>query len=98
MKEKNPEYAEFDELFDAADITYLAAEDVIPYSQSRMKLREEEESLMYYGELQRKEGIKEGESRTIKGIVERLKEKGMSLSEIANIIGYSNTDLEPLMQ
>ncbi len=67
----------FDDLFEAADLSHLVNEEVVTYGQSRMKLEDDRLGMEYYGKIQRKEGIKEGENRMLKDIVKKLIDCGM---------------------
>lgn len=105
MSEKAKGYPQYDGLFDAADISYLANEDVITYSASRMKLEDDKEGLIYYGEQEWKKGmekgmekgIKEGERSMLKDVVERLKNKGFSLHDIVDMLNISVSEIQTLL-
>lgn len=44
-------YPEFDELFEAADMSHLANEEVVAYSQSRQKILDDREGVRQWGEI-----------------------------------------------
>ena len=62
MDKKSKPYKDnfFEELFDAAEIGSLAAEDVVPYSQSLQRLRDDERDRKFLAEEYRAEGRAEG--------------------------------------
>ncbi len=114
MEKRPKEYPMYDELFDAADISYLSNEEVVSYGQSRMKLEDDREGLLYYGEQQlkkgiekgiekgRKEGIKEGkkegEQSMLKGIIRMLRNKGMSLKDVIETLDFPKAEIEMLWE
>ncbi|MDE5842800.1 MAG: hypothetical protein K2H35_03580, partial [Muribaculaceae bacterium] len=49
MENKPKNYPMYDDLFDAADITHLAADDVVSYANSRQKMLDDQEGMAYYG-------------------------------------------------
>ncbi len=100
MEDKVKDYPMFDDLFDAADKGSLAAEELVTYGQSRLKLEEDREGMEYYGEMQLRKGIEKGIERgklsMLKEIVNRLKSNGMSPSQVAEIIGRPVAELESI--
>ena len=96
MKEKPKEYPMFDQLFEVADLSHLANEEVVTYSESRMKLEDDRKGVEYYGQIQRMEGIKEGEKRMLKDNVKKLLDFGMSVTDIAKMLGYSDSFIASL--
>ncbi len=51
MESKPKGYPEFDELFEAADMSHLANEEVVAYSQSRQKILDDREGVWQWGEI-----------------------------------------------
>lgn len=51
MESKPKGYPEFDELFEAADMSHLANEEVVAYSQSRQKILDDREGVRQWGEI-----------------------------------------------
>ncbi|MDE6247163.1 MAG: Rpn family recombination-promoting nuclease/putative transposase [Muribaculaceae bacterium] len=104
MNEKPKDYPIFDELFEAADLSHLANEEVVSYSQSRMKLEDDRLGMAYFGEQKRIEGrkegriegIQEGETKMLQNIVKKLRDCGMSISEISSKLGYNDTYIASL--
>ena len=104
MNEKPKDYPVFDELFEAADLSHLANEEVVSYSQSRMKLEDDRLGMAYFGEQKRmegikegtKKGIKEGETKMLQNVVKKLRDYGMSISEISSTLGYNDTYIASL--
>ena len=112
MEKRPEEYPMYDELFDAADMSYLSNEEMVSYGQSRMKLEDDREGLLYYGEQQLKKGIeqgkkegikegikegkKEGELSMLRNIIQMLKNKGMSLKEVVATLDFPKNDIEML--
>ena len=96
MNEKPKDYPIFDELFEAADLSHLANEEVVSYSQSRMKLEDDRLGMAYFGEQKRMEGIKEGETKMLQNIVTKLRDCGMSISDIASTLGYNDSYIASL--
>lgn len=110
MTNKPKEYSIYDDLFDAADLGHLTNEEVVSYGQSRMKLEDDREGLHYYGRMEHQKGVEEGEKRgleqglkeglkegqrlMLKGIIEGLKNKGMSLKEVIAILGLPEADIK----
>ena len=92
MNEKPKDYPIFDELFEAADLSHLANEEVVSYSQSRMKLEDDRLGMAYFGEQKRKEG----ETKMLQNVVKKLRDYGMSISEISSTLGYNDTYIASL--
>ena len=92
MNEKPKDYPAFDELFEAADLSHLANEEVVSYSQSRMKLEDDRLGMAYFGEQKRKEG----ETKMLQNVVKKLRDYGMSISEISSTLGYNDTYIASL--
>ncbi len=99
------DYEELTPLFEAAETASLAAEDVVPYSESEQRLYDEEMARLEYGETMareaeqkgRQEGIKEGimEGRKegilegIRKIAKKMKENGDPIDYIQSLSGLS---------
>ena len=100
MNEKPKDYPIFDELFEAADLSHLANEEVVSYSQSRMKLEDDRLGMAYFGEQKRIEGriegIQEGETKMLQNVIKKLRDYGMSISEISSTLGYNDTYIASL--
>ena len=104
MKGKEKDYPMFDDLFDAADIGDLAEDQVIAYSQSRLKLEDDREAWEYEVAQERtkaraegiKEGIKKGERNLLSSIISHLKSQGTSLQQIAIILGRPESEIASL--
>ena len=108
MKGKEKGYPMFDDLFDAADIGDLAEDQVIAYSQSRLKLEDDREALEYEVAQEREkalsegraegraEGIKEGEQNILSSIISHLKSQGSSIKQVAAILGRSEDEIAML--
>ncbi len=69
MEERPKQYPMYDDMFEAADMTYLSNEEVVTYNASKMKLEDDRQGLLYYGEQQHRKGVEEGMEKGI--------EKGM---------------------
>lgn len=108
MKGKVKDYPMFDDLFDAADIGDLAEDQLIAYSQSRLKLEEDREALEYEVARERtkalsegraeglKEGMKEGERNILSSIISHLKSQGSSIQQIAATLGRPEAEIAML--
>ncbi|MDE6558312.1 MAG: hypothetical protein K2K29_00300, partial [Muribaculaceae bacterium] len=104
MEEKDKNFPMYDELFDAADMIHLSNEDVVSYGQSRMKLEDDREGLLYYGEQQLRKGIekgiekgkKEGERNMLKVIIGQLKASGMTLKQVIATLDFPQSEIEML--
>ena len=112
MEGKEKDYPMFDDLFDAADIRDLAEDQVIAYSQSRLKLEDDREALEYEVAQERlkalsegraegmkegiEKGIEKGERNLLSGIISHLKSQGSSIRQIAAILGRSESEIASL--
>lgn len=91
-------YEKYDILFEAADISYLANEDVVTYSASRRKLEDDREGMLYYGEQEWQKGMKEGRKEGEQNIIRKLLQSGLSLEDLAARLNCSPDDMTPLLQ
>lgn len=112
MEGKEKGYPMFDDLFEAAELGDLAEDQLIAYSQSRLKLEDDREALEYEVAQERskalsegraegraegiKEGIKEGEKQLLSSIISHLKAQGSSLKQIASLLGRPETEIASL--
>lgn len=108
MKGKEKDYPMFDDLFDAADIGDLAEDQLIAYSQSRLKLEDDREALEYEVAKERtkalvegraegmREGIKEGEKNLLSSIISHLKAQGSTIQQIAATLGRPEAEIAML--
>lgn len=80
------------ELFDAAEIGSLAAEDVVPYSQSLQRLRDDERDRKYLAEEYRAEGEQIGYLTVAK----RLLAMGLDILTISKATGLSEDQIAGL--
>ena len=100
MESKPKGYPEFDELFEAADMSHLANEEVVAYSQSRQKILDDREGVRQWGEIVREEALEEGRNEGRKdaysSIIGNMRSKGMSLEAIADLLGLSHDEVNSL--
>ncbi|MDE6558457.1 MAG: Rpn family recombination-promoting nuclease/putative transposase [Muribaculaceae bacterium] len=96
MEEKDKDFPMYDNLFDAADMVHLSNEEVVSYGASRMKLEDDREGLLYYGEQQLRKGIEQGEMNMLKTIVGKLKVSGMSLKQVIATLDFPQSEIEML--
>lgn len=104
MKGKEKDYPMFDDLFDAAYIGDLAEDQLIAYSQSRLKLEDDREALEYEVAKERTkalvegraEGIKEGEKNLLSSIISHLKAQGSTIQQIAATLGRPEAEIAML--
>ena len=101
MKGKEKDYPMFDDLFDAADIGDLAEDQVIAYSQSRLKLEDDREALEYEVAQEREkalsEGRAEGRAEGMKEGIEKGKKEG-ERNLLASIISHLKSQGSSLQQ
>lgn len=101
MESKPKGYPEFDELFEAADMSHLANEEVVAYSQSRQKILDDREGVRQWGEIVREEALEEGRNEgrnegrkdAYTSIIGTMRSKGMSLEAIADMLGLSHDEV-----
>lgn len=112
MESKPKGYPEFDELFEAADMSHLANEEVVAYSKSRQKILDDREDVRQWGEIVREEALKEGFMEAYKeefmegykegrkdvytSVIGNMRSKGMSLDTIADMLGLSHDEVSAL--
>ena len=84
------------ELFDAAEMGSLAAEDVVPYSQSLQRLRDDERDRKYLAEEYRAEGRAEGEQIAYLAAAKRLLAMGLDILTISKATGLSEDQIAGL--
>lgn len=104
MESKPKGYPEFDELFEAADMSHLANEEYVAYSQSRQKILDDREGVRQWGEIVREEALEEGrmegrmEGRkdAYSSIIGTMRGKGLSLETIADMLGLSHDEVSAL--
>ncbi len=94
MKERPKEYPIYDELFDAADMSYLTNEEVVSYNESKMKLEDDHEGMLYYGQQQ----LQKGEKTMLHKIIQKLKKKGMTLKEVIDALDFPKSEIEMLWE
>ncbi len=87
MKDKPNNYPTYDELFEAADLSSMANEDVVSYSQSRRKMQDDMEGMAYFGRMQREEGREEGRLSTLIEKAKQAKEMGLPDDIIKSLFG-----------
>lgn len=101
MNEKPKDYPMYDDLFDAADISHLAAEDVVSYGNSLRKMLDDQEGVNYYGRQQRDEGRAEGRAEgaleVLESLAKKFRSQGMSVQEIANLLDSDTKTIESLL-
>lgn len=104
MESKPKGYPEFDELFEAADMSHPANEEVEAYSQSRQKILDDREGVRQWGEIVREEALEEGRKKghhegrkdAYTSIIGNMRSKGMSLEAIADLLGLSHDEVNSL--
>lgn len=88
------------ELFDAAEMGSLAAEDVVPYSQSLQRLRDDERDRKFLAEEYRAEGLAEGiakgEKKAYLATAKRLLAMGLDILTISKATGLSEEQIAGL--
>lgn len=88
------------ELFDAAEMGSLAAEDVVPYSQSLQRLRDDERDRKFLAEEYRAEGLAEGiakgEKKAYLATAKRLLAMGLVILTISKATGLSEEQIAGL--
>lgn len=106
MESKPKGYPEFDELFEAADMSHLANEEVVAYSQSRQKILDDREGVRQWGEIVREEaldegrkegleiGLEQGRKNAFASIIANMRNKGLSLEAIAEMLGLSHDEIK----
>lgn len=96
MESKPKGYPEFDELFEAADMSHLANEEYVAYSQSRQKILDDREGVRQWGEIVREEGRMKGRKDAYASIIGTMRGKGLSLETIADMLGLSHDEVSAL--
>lgn len=89
MNSKPKGYPEFDELFDAADMSNLVNEEAVAYSESRQRMINDRQGIMEWGEIIREETRKEARKETLKSSILNMKNLGMAIDKIATLLGIS---------
>ncbi len=103
MKKDSIPYREgqYPEMFEAAESDTMAQEDVVAYSASLAKLRDDELSLQYAATLAEERGLKLGEERGLKRgeyeasvrIAKAMLASGIELEEVERLTGLSYNEL-----
>lgn len=108
MESKPKGYPELDELFEAADMSHLANEEYVAYSQSRQKILDDREGVRQWGEIVREEALEEGRNEgRVEGrmegrkgayasIIGTMRGKCLSLETIADMLGLSHDEVSAL--
>ncbi len=102
----NPEYRE---LFDAAEISSLAAEDAMTYNQSVLGLASQRRAIEYASKKAEEEGLKkgkiegreegrmEGREKAMTEMVMKLYNAGMTPEFIQNITGFGLDEISKII-
>ena len=98
----NPEYRE---LFDAAEISSLAAEDAVTYNQSVLGLASQRRAIEYASKKAEEEGLKkgkiegreEGREKAMTEMVMKLYNAGMTPEFIQNITGFGLDEISKII-
>ncbi len=114
MKERPKDYPIYDELFEAADMSYLTNEEVVSYNESKMKLEDDHEGMLHYGQQQLQKGMEKGmekgmakgmakgmekgEKNMLHKIIQKLKKKGMTLKEVIDALDFPKSEIEMLWE
>lgn len=93
-KESKPyKSGKFSEIFDASEIGSMVAEDMVLYSQSYSKLRENELSVKFAADQAEARGIAEGQRKERIATARKLHDAGMSSQFIKEITGLDMSTL-----
>ena len=94
----NPEYRD---LFDAAEISSLAAEDAVTYNQSVLGLASQRRAIEYASKKAEEEGLKRGEEKgrgeAMAEMVMKLYNAGMSPEFIKSITGFGLDEISRII-